>query len=200
MSDPIAVPNPRLHHVNLKTCRLEEMIAWYGTVVGATVSHTFPGGAWLTNDDANHRLALLTSPKICDDPEKLQHSGMHHFAFEFSSYHDLMKTYLRLAAAGIEPHACLNHGMTTSMYFVDPDGNSVELQVDNFGDWRESSAFVREAPEFKRNPIGMPFDPKRLSEAWRSGVSPRELHARSYAGEFKPATPLDLRFPIAEVL
>jgi catechol 2,3-dioxygenase len=92
MSDQTGAPRPRLHHVNLKSCRLDEMIAWYGTVVGASPSHIVPGGAWLTNDDANHRIALLTSPKICDDPGKLQHSGMHHFSFEFDAYDDLMKT------------------------------------------------------------------------------------------------------------
>jgi catechol-2,3-dioxygenase len=33
------------------------------------------------------------------------------------------------------PQACLDHGMTLSFYYVDPDGNAVELQCDVFGDW-----------------------------------------------------------------
>ena len=196
MSQSHSVSRPRLHHVNLKTCRLDEMIAWYGTVVGSSVQHKFPGGAWLTNDEANHRIALLTSPKICDDSEKLLHSGLHHTAFEFDSYDDLLNTYLRLAAAGIEPHACLDHGLTTSMYYVDPDGNSVELQADNFGDWRTSSAYMRDSPEFKRDPIGAHFDPKRVAEQWKAGVPAGELRRRTFAGEFKSASPLDLRFPV----
>lgn len=195
MTPSNGIPRPRLHHVNLKTCRLDDMIAWYGTVVGASVQHRFPGGAWLTNDDANHRIALLTSPKICDDPEKLGHSGMHHMAFEFGSYEELLKTYVRLAEAGIEPHACLDHGMTTSMYFVDPDGNSLELQADNFGDWAKSSDYMRSSPDFERNPIGVPFDPKQLVAQWKTGLSVAELRQRTFAGEYQPATPLDLRFP-----
>ena len=39
---------------------------------------------------------------------------------------DLLDTYVRLKADGIVPHACLDHGMTMSFYYVDPDGNSVE--------------------------------------------------------------------------
>jgi hypothetical protein len=61
---------PVMHHVNLKTIRLQELIDWYGTVVGMTPNHQFEGGAWLTNDAANHRLALLTVPGLEDDPER----------------------------------------------------------------------------------------------------------------------------------
>ncbi len=172
------------------------MIAWYGTVVGTTVQHKFPGGAWLTNDDANHRIALLTSSKICDDSDKLIHAGMHHTAFEFASYDELMQTYGRLVEEGIEPHASLDHGMTLSLYYVDPDGNSVELQVDTFGDWSKSSAYMQESADFKRDPIGTPFDPKKIMDAWKAGVSKEELHRRAFRGEFEPSAPLDLRVPI----
>jgi catechol-2,3-dioxygenase len=40
-------------------------------------------------------------------------------------------TYTRLKALDITPHFTVDHGMTTSFYYVDPDGNSVELQCDN---------------------------------------------------------------------
>ena len=67
---------PRLHHVNLKTTRPDELIAWYGDVLGMEVIHRFPGGAWLSNDEANHRIALLHSPHVIDDPDKIVHAGM----------------------------------------------------------------------------------------------------------------------------
>ena len=54
-ADAIGVPT--LHHVNLKTPRLEEMINWYGLVVGMRPTYASAGGAWLSNDAANHRLA-----------------------------------------------------------------------------------------------------------------------------------------------
>ena len=71
LSEDSTIVRPILHHFNLKTSRLQEMIEWYGTVVGLTSNYTFPGGAWLTNDEANHRLALLVSPQLSDDPDKL---------------------------------------------------------------------------------------------------------------------------------
>jgi catechol-2,3-dioxygenase len=160
------------------------------------VQHRFPTGAWLTNDEANHRLALLTLPQLSDDPDKLRHTGIHHLAFEHSSMNDLLDSYIRLKEEGILPHACLDHGMTISIYYVDPDGNSVELQADNFGDWNRSSEWMCTSPEFAQDPIGRNFDPDRLVAARAAGASPEEIHRRTYAGEFDPGTALDLRLPM----
>ena len=87
---------PVLHHVNLKTKRLQAMIDWYGEVAGMTPRFAFPGGAWLSNDAANHRLALLATPSLSDDPDKLAHTGMHHIAFRT----DDIEAQLKQASAG----------------------------------------------------------------------------------------------------
>jgi catechol 2,3-dioxygenase len=189
-------PQPVLHHVNLKTTRMQEMIDWYGTVVGAKPNFHFPAGAWLTNDGANHRIALITSSKMSDDPQKLEHTGIHHMAFEYTSCDELLDNYVRLKALGIVPHASLDHGMTTSFYYVDPDGNSVELQYDNFGDWQASSEWMRTSPEFAANPIGVLVDPAKLVEARAQGASPGDLHRRAFTGEFQPPGRPDLRIPL----
>ena len=34
----LPVIKPALHHVTFKTTRLDEMMAWYGTVLGGTVN------------------------------------------------------------------------------------------------------------------------------------------------------------------
>ena len=187
---------PTLHHVNLKTTRLGEMIAWYGLVVGMRPTYAFEGGAWLSNDSANHRLALLSTPLVRDDPDKLIHAGIHHTAFEYATLDELLGTYVRLEAAGVLPHSVLDHGMTLSFYYVDPDGNSVELQVDHFGDWARSTEFMH-GERFAEDPIGTYVDPRRLVAAWQSGTSAAELHRRAYDGEFAPAEPQDLRVPFA---
>jgi catechol-2,3-dioxygenase len=186
---------PVLHHVSIKTGRQEEMIAWYSTVAGFRVMHKFEGGAWLTNDAANHRLGFLCSPALSDDSDKLMRTGMHHTAFEYPTLNDLLDAYLRLKGEGIEPHAALDHGMTISLYYVDPDGNSVELQADNYGDWAKSSEFLA-TDQFAANPIGESFDPDQVVAARDQGATAEELHRRAYAGEFRSAAPLDLRFPL----
>ena len=198
ISESTTTIRPVLHHINLKTMRLQEMIEWYTTVVGMKPTYHFPGGAWLTNDEANHRLALLTSPQLSEDSDKLMHTGFHHSAFEFATMGELLDTYVRLKALGIEPHACLDHGMTTSFYYEDPDGNSVELQSDNFESWQESSEWMRTSPQFAADPIGMPIDPEQMLIARHAGASFAELHQRAYAGEFPPAHPQDLHVPLGD--
>ena len=78
------------------------------------------------------------------------------------------------------PEFCLDHGMTFSYYYRDPDGNHVELQVDNFGDWAKSSAFVREGPEFHEDPIGQVRRPGPGRRGLRGGrrASTRSTRAR----------------------
>ena len=144
MTANTAVIHPKFHHVNLKTTRLQEMIDFYGTLVGAEVVFQFDGGAWLSNDAANHRIALLAFPNFVDDPGKDTRTGMHHSAFEYANFEELNSSYVRLKEEEITPALCLDHGMTLSYYYADPDGNHVELQVDCFGDWQKSKAWMLE--------------------------------------------------------
>ena len=62
MADSTAVIHPKFHHFNLKTTRLQEMIDFYAILVGAEVNFQDDVGAWLSNDAANHRIALLAFP------------------------------------------------------------------------------------------------------------------------------------------
>lgn len=194
--DEDRVRKPALHHVNLKTLRLQELIDWYGVVIGATVNFQFPGGAFITNDEANHRIALITLPDFVEDDQKLTRTGMHHSAFEYEHVDDLLATYLRLKEAGITPGGCLDHGLTLSFYYQDPDDNSVELQVDNYGDWAASTEFIRNDPRFGENPIGSPVDPDAYVAARAGGMDVKELHERAYAGEYPPAGAFDIRLPL----
>lgn len=190
------IANPVLHHVNLKTTRLDEMIEWYGVVVGMQVNFYAPEFAFISNDDANHRMALTALPAIVEDPDQLVHAGMHHSAFEFDSMAGLLGRYETLKARGITPHMCLDHGLTLSFYYVDPDGNSVELQSDNFGDWGASSEWIRTSPEFKADPIGKFVDPDALCKALADGMEPGEIHRRAYANEFPATIEPDFRLPM----
>jgi catechol-2,3-dioxygenase len=189
------VRHPVFHHVNLKTARLGEMIDWYGVAVGMRPNFRDEVIAFLTNDDANHRIALTSVPGLSDDPEKVPHTGIHHTAFEFASLEDLLGRYQSLKAVGIEPHACIDHGLTMSFYYLDPDGNSVELQSDNYGDWARSGEWMRNAVEFAANPIGQFVDPDKLCELSAAGMSAEEIHQNAYAGEYAPDEPMDIRLP-----
>jgi catechol 2,3-dioxygenase len=193
MTDTVATIHPKFHHVNLKTTRLQEMIDFYRTLVGADVIHQFEGGAWLSNDDANHRIALLAFPNFVDDPDKDTRTGMHHSAFEYASFEELNSSYLRLKEEEITPALCLDHGMTLSYYYADPDGNHVELQVDCFGDWAKSKDWMRNSQEFEANPIGVFVDPEQVAADHLAGMSFPEIHDKAMAGGYAPEqAPVDI--------
>lgn len=63
------------------------------------------------------------------------------------------------------------------MYYRDPDGNRVELQIDNFSTAEEGQAWMR-SPAFDQNPIGLEYDPDELVRKFQSGVPVAELVAR----------------------
>lgn len=94
---------------------------------------------------------------------------MHHVAFSFASLSDLVRAYRQRKAFGVLPMRCVNHGMTTSMYYVDPDGNQIETQVDNFESPEEAREFMQ-GGLFRENPLGTDFDPEELDGKIRSGV------------------------------
>ena len=180
---------PSFHHFNLKTTRLQELIDWYAAVVGAEVTFQDATGAWLTNDAANHRIALLAFPGFVDDPDRETRTGMHHSAFEYEDFQALNSSFLRLRESGIEPEMCIDHGMTLSYYYTDPDGNRVELQVDVFGDWQASKHWMQTSPDFKANPIGVFVDPASVAGAAAVGEPFSEIHRRAMAGELSPSAP-----------
>ncbi len=162
------------------------MIDFYRTLVGAEVIFQDQVGAWLSNDGANHRVALLAFPNFVEDPEKDTRTGMHHSAFEYTSFEELHESYLRLREVGIEAALCLDHGMTFSYYYADSDGNNVELQVDCFGDWEKSKAWMQSSEEFKANPLGQFVDPSRVAADHADGMSFAEIHAKPMAGGYAP--------------
>jgi catechol 2,3-dioxygenase len=186
---------PKLHHVTIKTSRLDEMIVWYALVVGAEVQFRDHGAAWMTNDAANHRIAFLAVPGLSDDAQKTNHNGMHHCAFEYDSFADLMASFDRLRKAGLEPAFCLDHGLTISLYYKDPEGNFVELQSDNFSDWRLSGEFIRTSTDFAANPIGTFFDPARVYEQFQAGAEFETLQRSIRAGAYVPDTIPGLGLP-----
>jgi catechol-2,3-dioxygenase len=165
----------QLAHVVRRTSRFEAMLHWYQTVLGCEIVHSDGMLAFLTYDQEHHRIAIAQLPGLEDQP--LMAAGTDHIAFTFTDLGDLLYTYARLKREGIEPYWCINHGPTTSMYFKDPDGSRVELQVDNFPTSEETNRWMRSG-EFAANPIGVIFDPEDLLQRYMDGEPIEKLTAR----------------------
>ena len=192
---PRPINRPRLHHTTFATLKLDEMVAFYEQIAGLEPVYYGAHGAWLSNDEANHRIALLALPGLKEPEDKGHTAGLHHIAFEYADFDQWVDNYVRLRDAGITPFLNLDHGMTMSMYYQDPEGNGVEIQVDAFGDWSKGKEWMWASAEFGDNPIGEHFDPEQIVAARRSGHSFEEIHDRCRHGEYRPAVIPEVYLP-----
>jgi catechol 2,3-dioxygenase-like lactoylglutathione lyase family enzyme len=188
-SDEKVAPDYLAHFV-VKTPRSQQMIAWYKQVFGARVIHEDSRLAFLTWDDESHRLAFAKLPSFLRFVFPLARFrrkliGVDHIGFTVGSLEKLLTNYERLKKVGITPVWCINHGLTTSMYYEDPDGIRLEFQVENFPTAAETAAYF-ERTAFADNPIGVNFDPDYLLERFRRGDDLSEL-TRQGAGT-RPGT------------
>lgn len=157
------------------------MVDFYLTFLGARVVNSSPRMSFLTYDYADHRLGIVQIPGLKNaDPPK-SNVGLAHTSFGFDSLEDLVTSYEQKKAHGIMPLWCVNHGMSTSMYYQDPDGNEVETQVDNFDTAEESMAYI-ESQAFTENPIGADFDPEVFVKRVKSGEDQKAIKKMPHIG------------------
>lgn len=172
------VVTPNFVHIVLQTNRLAEMKDWYCTLLGAHMVFENELLCFLTYDQEHHRIALVAPGGLTERTP--QTVGMHHAAYSFPSLENLLHRYGELAALGIEPLIPVQHGVTTSLYYQDPDGNMVEFQVDNFPTPDEATDYMQ-GPEYAADPIGPSFDARRMADALAAGADPAELATRAWA-------------------
>lgn len=163
----------KLAHVVLRVRDLPSMRDWYKTVLQADVTKESDAICFLTYDDEHHRIALLAIPGLEERGEGMR-VGMDHIAFTYASVGDLLWTYERLRDIGITPFWPINHGVTVSLYYRDPEGNRIELQVDTFATMTEGKAYMR-SDAFAANPIGVIFDPEDMLRRFKAGESQEAL-------------------------
>jgi catechol-2,3-dioxygenase len=171
----------KLSHLVLQTNRRNEMRDWYCTVLGAEIQHENPFISFISYDEEHHRVAFVDPGPLAErEPEARRagkEAGLHHVAFTFAGLDELIDTYLRLKELGIRPHRCVNHGVTTSMYYYDPDHNQVELLVDNFATAAEGQAYMRRRSASDKNPVGVAYEPDELVARVRAGLRREDLVA-----------------------
>jgi hypothetical protein len=145
---------------------------------------------FLTFDDEHHRVALL-HPPIPMQAKTATTAALHHSAYTFDSIDALLERYTMLRDKGIAPAVCIAHGVTTSMYYQDPDRNFVELQIDRFPEPDQATAYML-GPEYAADSVGPAFNPEDLLAARRAGASAEELSDRSWALKAELPNPLEV--------
>ncbi len=164
-----------LSHYGIRAKKYREMVEWYVSVFNARIQHENEFLAFMTFDDEHHRIVIFEDPDTVDRVPTA--AGIDHIGYGVASFGDLVATYERLKAQGITPFLPLNHKFTTSLYYRDPDGNEVELSVDNFPTKQECDDFITSdrMNEIGRPPFGCEFDPDELARRFHQGIPDAEL-------------------------
>ena len=174
MASPI-----KFAHIVLKTSRFPEMVDWWKTFLEGEARHENQFISFISYDDEHHRIAIVNFPDLADRDAKS--CGTEHFAFTYASLDDLFGQYERMKALGISPYWTINHGMTLSAYYRDPDGNQVETQFDSMT-MKQADEFMA-GPLFAANPIGINVDFDVLIQRFRSGASADAITDYATAGQ-----------------
>ena len=136
-----------LGHVVFYVRDLETSLAFYRDAVGLDVVGTLFSGraAMLSGGRTHHELFLI---QVGDAPGPLRgrRIGLYHVAWKVGeSLDELRRIRERVRTAGYSIRGLADHTVSQSLYLDDPDGNEVELYVDDpTVDWRSSRSWLQE--------------------------------------------------------
>ena len=188
----------KLSHVVLYSPQIPAMRDWYLRLLDGRVVYEAPGVSFLAYDDEHHRIAIADPAAMREtraeallgdgagsaalSPKEiaaLPSHGLAHIAFTYRTLEDLLENWERLRNESVLPILAINHGLTTSIYYADPDSNQIELQIDNFDTLSEGTAFMQ-SESFANNPLGEEFDPETMLSRLRAGEAAAELVAPTW--------------------
>jgi catechol 2,3-dioxygenase len=138
-----------LGHVVLRVTDMARAEEFYGGLLGLPICARFDEGAMKMTFftlGKHHDFAVMqvSGEGSTGSPSAV---GLHHVAFKIGdSLEELKEAKARLEAAGLKPQP-VDHEVTKSLYFADPDGNGVEVFVDASDVWkREPQRVAQLAP------------------------------------------------------
>jgi catechol-2,3-dioxygenase len=171
-----ALPPMRLGEIVLATGRYDAMTAWYRQLldIEPTLEHAVDAGTpqggpprptrmcffrLHTEHPYQDVVAIFEMPGKRDAPSG--DPGLHHMQLRNASLPVLRERYRRLRELGVVPHRSMDHGPSTSLYYRDPDHNTVEIAASNFATLEDFQACLA-SDAYKRNPAGKVIDPQSL--------------------------------------
>ena len=128
-----------LGHVVVRVTDRDRAERFYGEILGLPICARLDEGAFkmaFFSLGNHHDFAVM---EVSGEGSTRSESavGLHHVAFNIgTSLQELREAKSRLEAAGIATTP-IDHEVTKSLYFADPDGNGVELYIDASDAWRK---------------------------------------------------------------
>lgn len=145
MSEP-SQPRVQLGHLVLYVRALEQSLHFYRDALGLDVTaRLFNGRAAMLSGGRTHHELMLVEMGDAPGPLQGRRLGLYHVAWKVGDdLAALREAYRRLQSMGIAIRGMADHTISQSLYLQDPDGNEVEVYVDDPGvDWRTDDSWTR---------------------------------------------------------
>ena len=141
----------RVWHVGIQVTNVGRSVQWYSDVLGLTLTGRWPMGengemAFMRFTDDHHNVVLFTHPtRVTDENRNAGYNALQHIALEVADRDEWLKALADLKRKGVEiVQGPLVHGPeggdgagrnfggsgSRSFYFLDPDGNRLEIYTD----------------------------------------------------------------------
>ena len=137
-----------LGHVVIKVRNQQRAEAFYNGLLGIPIAARFPPLSMTFFTLGNHHdfAVAAVGDDALDAPANSP--GLFHVAFKIGTRIDeLREAKLQLEGAGLKVDA-YDHEVSKSIYFNDPDGNTIELYIDTSDVWKQRPEAVAQATPF----------------------------------------------------
>jgi catechol 2,3-dioxygenase len=135
-----------LGHVVLYVKDVGRSIAFYRDVLGFRMIASEPRIALFSSGRTHHELLLIETGQ--DPLPKKSYNGLYHIGFKIGDTVDeLRAAQEELIKAGVTILGLTDHHVTKSLYILDPDGNELELYVDQSDDWKTDATSILARPQ-----------------------------------------------------
>ncbi len=171
-------PDAQLTHIGLYVRDLDAMVAFYGKLLGMVVTDSgdFHGKriTFMSRNASEHHQLVMVSGRPEDE-----YSPVSQMSFRVKSLEDLQHFHREVTALGLRDLKPSNHGNAWSIYFLDPEGNRVEIYAGS--PWYVNQPYQQPvdlnapADEIRASTHAMVSkDPSFLPhETWQKGLSER---------------------------
>ncbi|MBI2079008.1 MAG: VOC family protein [Euryarchaeota archaeon] len=105
---------------------------FYGEVLGwKEIPSPMPGAAMFTSGRTHHELLLIEVGRSAQPVPQGRRLGLYHFGLKVGETDDELRAAIEtLKAHNVPVVGATDHGVTHSVYILDPDGNEIELYID----------------------------------------------------------------------
>jgi len=150
----------RLAHIVLYVRDPEASASWYGEVLGMKVSARVPdgpykGGVFMTFGEHDHDIALFPTTDNSPRGKEFEHVGLQVDCDK--DIDSLRRLYGWMIQKNVKIHEVLDHGVSTGIYFFDPDGHQLEVFCQRVA--FAGGAAIEELERNQGQALNIPFEP-----------------------------------------